>query len=263
MITTLPLVDAHPGDPITSEHWNNVVDALRLIVAAMNKNLGALAIKVRKQTDGNAIRGAIVTVKPTGDLTRPIRTALFAGDDVNLYQVSQLLPGPYDVVVEAAGFNTTTLPITMAADGSALNTEMKMIALETLFPMPNLFGLTLTQALAEVKAQEFQVISIIDSHGKDTSATAIPDDAKAARVLGQTPDPGTPIARNAPIQIHISAKAEFAERIKVPDLRGLTLEEAKAKLASVHLVLGETVTVRQTGPAVGPGGRPPREDVSI
>jgi hypothetical protein len=254
MITPPPLIDTHPGDPITSEQWNNVLEALRRIYEAMNKSVGSLAIKVVNNANNNAIRGAIVTVKPTNDTTRPVRTALFAGSDVNKYQVSQLLPGTYDVVVEAAGFNTTTLPITMAADGSPLNTEVKMIALEILFPMPNLFGLTLTQALTEVKAQEFQVISIIDSHGKDTPATAIPEEAKGARVLGQVPDPGTLIAKNAPIQIHISAKAEYAERIKVPDLRGLTLEEAKSKLASLHLVLGETVTVRNTG--LGPPPRP-------
>jgi len=83
---------------------------------------------------------------------------------------------------------------------------------------------------------------------------AIPEEAKGARVLGQMPDPGTLIAKNAPIQIHISAKAEYAERIKVPDLRGLTLEEAKAKLESVHLVLGRTETVRSVSPK--PSGPP-------
>jgi hypothetical protein len=269
MITPPPLIDTHPGDPITSEQWNNVLEAVRRIYEAMNKNLGALAIKVVNKAGNNAIRGAIVTVKPidsssrfsfegttpaqptSPDLNRPSRPALFVGGGEDYYQVSQLPPGFYNVIVEASGFITRGLPITMP-ENNPLKIDVEMTAAETLFPMPNLFGLTLTQALTEVKKQEFQVISIIDSHGKDTPATAIPEEAKGARVLGQMPDPGTLIAKNAPIQIHISAKAEYAERIKVPDLRGLTLEEAKLKLASVHLVLGETVTVRNTGQAAPP-----------
>lgn len=269
MITPPALVDAHPGDPITSQQWNNVLEAVRRIYEAMNKSVGALAIKVVNKANHNAIRGALVTVKPielesrfsfegttpaqtpSPDLNRPSRPALFVGGGEDYYQVSQLPPGFYNVIVEAAGFITRGLPITMP-ENNALKIDVEMTAAETLFPMPNLFGRTLTQALAEVKAQEFQVISIIDSHGKDTPATAIPDEAKGARVLGQVPDPGTLIAKNAPIQIHISAKAEFTERIKVPDLRGLTLEEAKAKLASLRLGLGEVVTVRQTGPVIGP-----------
>ena len=271
MITPPPLIDTHPGDPITSEQWNNVLEALRRIYEAMNKSVGALAIKVVNKANNNAIRGAIVTVKPielssrfsfegttpaqppSPDLNRPSRPALFVGGGEDYYQVSQLPPGFYNVIVEAAGFITRGLPITMP-EKNALKIDVEMTAAETLFPMPNLFGLTLTQAVAEVKAQEFQVISIIDSHGKDTPATAIPEEAKGARVLGQMPDPGTLIAKNAPIQIHISAKAEYAERIKVPDLRGLTLEEAKAKLESVHLMLGRTETVRSVSPK--PSGPP-------
>ncbi len=271
MITPPALVDAHPGDPITSEQWNNVLEAVRRVYEAMNKNLGALAIKVVNNADNIPIRGAIVTVKPIvaelgrvsfGDTTlaeppsadpnRPSRPALFVGGGEDYYQVSQLLPGFYNVTVEAAGFITRGLPIAMPDDGNPMRTTVQMTAAQTLLPMPNLFGLTLTEALVAVKAKEFQVISIIDSHGKDTPATAIPDEAKGARVLGQMPDPGTLIAKDAPIRIHISAKAEYAERIKVPDLRGLTLEEAKARLESLHLVLGKTETVRSISPAPPP-----------
>lgn len=276
MITPPSLIDAHPGDPITSEQWNNVLEAVRRIYAGMNKSVGALAIKVVNPADNNPIRGAIVTVKPidpstrvsfggtrisvdsfggitlpppsSADPNRPTRPALFVGAGENYYQVSQLVPGAYDVVVEAAGFNRVTKEITMPDDGNPLTINMPMVAAETLFPMPNLFGMTLTQALAAVNAKEFQVIRILDSHGKDTPPGAIPDEAKTAMVLGQVPDPGTSIAKNTPIQIHISAKAEYAERIKVPDLRGLTLEEAKAKLELSHLVLGKTETVRSVSP---------------
>src|SRR5438105_5736254 len=163
MITSPPLVDAHPGDPITSEQWNNVLEALRRIYAAMNKNVGSLAIRVLIQADNNPIRGAIVTVKPKGDPTRPIRPALFVGGGENYYQVSQLLPGLYDVVVEAAGFNTVTKEITMLEDGNTLIITVPMVAAEILFPMPSLFGKSLAEALGAVKLADIQVSRIIDS----------------------------------------------------------------------------------------------------
>ena len=266
MITPPPLIDTHPGDPITSEQWNNVLEAVRRIYEAMNKNVGALAIKVVNKAGNNAIRGAIVTVKPiepssrfsfegttpaqppSPDLNRPSRPALFVGGGEDYYQVSQLPPGFYNVIVEAPGFITRGLPITMP-ENNALKIDVEMTAAEILFPMPSLFGLSLARALDAVKVADIQVSRIIDSHGREiTTGGTIPDEVRAAMVLGQVPDPGTPIAKNTPIQIHISAKAEFTERIKVPDLRGLTLEEAKAKLESLHLVLGKTETVRSVPP---------------
>ena len=43
--------------------------------------------------------------------------------------------------------------------------------------------------------------------------------------------------------VHVSAVSEVLERVKVPDLRGLSLAKAKAVLESAGLVLGTTTTV--------------------
>lgn len=250
MITSPPLIDVKPGDPITSQSWNNVLLAIRTIYDALNKSLGALSIIVKNKANGNPIRNAIVTVVPTGDTGRPIRTGLYASGDankyggaVNKYLVHQLMPGAYDVVGEAEGFNSETRPITMDQVGSSLELVIEMIAKELVFPMPILFGMALNIAVDAVTKEGFQVGRIIDSHGKEIPPGAIPDEAKVAAVLGQVPEPGTLIPKNTPVHIHISAKAEFVERVKVPSLLGLTLEEAKAKLEASRLVLGETTKV--------------------
>jgi len=241
MITPPPLIDVKPGDPITSQNWNNVNQAIRILYDALNKSLGTLAVTVKNKADGNPVRAAIVTATPTGDSGRPLRVALFAGAGANVYQMQQLLPGAYDVVIEADGYNSETRPITMDPNGSDQPLTIELTATQLLFPMPNLFGLALNEAVDKVVTQGgFQVGRIIDSHGQEIPPGAITEDAKLAAVLGQVPEPGTPIPKNTPVQIHISAKAEFAERVKVPDLRGLTLEEAKAKLEASRLVVGET-----------------------
>jgi len=239
MLTPPPLIDVKPGDPITSQSWNNVQQAIRLLYDALNKSLGTLTVLAK--ADGNPVRGAVVTATPTGDTGGPLRVGLFAGATANHYEIQQLIPGAYDVTVEADGYNTATRSITMDPNSGDQPLTIELTATQLLFPMPNLFGLALNQAVDAVVTQGgFQVGRIIDSHGQEVPPGAIPDDFKLAAVLGQVPEPGMQIPKNTPVQIHISAKAEFAERIKVPDLRGLTLEEAKAKLEASRLVVGET-----------------------
>ena len=61
-------------------------------------------------------------------------------------------------------------------------------------------------------------------------------------VLGQVPPATTAHLKGAAIELLVSAKAEVEERIKVPDVRGLTLDQAKAALAAAGLALGEVST---------------------
>jgi PASTA domain-containing protein len=243
MITTPPLTDVSPGDPITSEGWNNILAAIELVVDFLNKQRGTLIVQVKNQADGNPIRTALVTVKPTGDTSRPTRTALFAAGDVNAYQVDQLLPGSYDVLAEADGFTLETRPITMPDTGDSLNVSIDMAVAEARFAVPNLFGQPLNQGLADLTGQGFTIGRIIDSHGTDIAPGAIPTEAQTASVLGQWPPAGAPVPKSTPIFLNVSAKAEYLQRVKVPDVRGLSLEEAKALLEASGLALGDTSSI--------------------
>lgn len=245
MITPPPLNDVIPGDPITSEGWNNLLEAIRIVYAFLNRGLGTLSVNLTDHADGNPVTGAVVTVVPAGESDgRPVRVGLYAGSDIQRYFVDRLEPGKYTVVVEADGFVTEKRGITMNEDGAPQAIAIEMSARELLFPVPNMFGIPLNKAIDVMVHMGFQVVHIIDSHGTEIPPRAIPEEAMLASVLNQVPEPGTLIPKNAPIQIHISAKAEFVERVKVPDLKGLTLDEAKAKLEASSLVLGETSTVK-------------------
>ena len=243
MITHPPLTDVTPGDPITSEAWNNILDSVRVVFDHLNRQRGTLVLQVRNQAAGNPLPGALVTVQPTGDAARPTRTALFAGGDVNAYQVEQLLPGPYDVVVELEGFNTETRSVTMAESGEPLTVQIDMAVSEARVAAPNLFGLPLTQAVATVGEQGFTVARVIDAHGTEIAPGAVPDEAKTAAVLGQWPLAGAMVLLSTPIFLHVSAKAEYLQRVKVPDVRGMALEDAKTLLEASQLTLGDTSTV--------------------
>lgn len=242
MITPPPLIDVTPGDPISSEQWNNVLQAIRNVYEALNKSFGLLSINVRNQVNGNPIPDAIVTLIPKGDATRPVRSAQFAGGTVNRYQVPQLVPGAYTIVVEASGFRPEQREITVEASGTQ-EVAIDLTALEVLSRMPNLFGKALNDAIDIITRSQLQAGRIIDSHGGEIAPGNIPTDKRQLIVLNQVPETGAPVAKNTPVQLHVSAKAEFAEKIRVPDLRGLTLEQAKARLEANRLVLGRTGSV--------------------
>jgi hypothetical protein len=242
-VTTPPLIDVSPGDPITSEGWNNIVDAVKTVVDYLNAQRGTLAIQVKDRGDGNPIRGAQVTVTPTGDPSRVTRSGLFAAGAVNAYQVDQLQPGSYDVQVEAAGFDPETRSITMPDSGESLSVAVEMAVTEALFAAPNLFGISLTQALSNLTGQGFAIGRIIDSHGSDVALGSIPPEVQTASILGQWPPAGALSGKNTPFFLHVSAKAEYLQRVKVPNLLGLSLEDAKALLEANGLSLGDTTSV--------------------
>jgi hypothetical protein len=243
MITPPPLIDVSPGDPITAESWNNVLAALRLLVADANLQRGTLTVQVRDQANGNPIPDAVVTAKPTGAPTRPTRGAVYVGGDVDAHQIEHLPPGGYDVLVEADGFSPQTRSITMPETGDPLSVTVDMTVTEARFPVPSLFGVPLTQALATLTAQGFAAGRVIDSHGTEIPPAAVPADAQAAPVLGQSPAAGTLVPKGVQVLLHVSAKAEAIERVKVPDVRGLSLADAKAVLEAAGLTLGTTTTV--------------------
>ena len=104
---------------------------------------------------------------------------------------------------------------------------------------PRCLEKALNDAIAAL-GTDLQVVRLIDSHGNDIPPGAIPDGAAQALVLNQSPPPGASVPKNTGLFLHISAKAEFIERVKVPDIRGLTLDDARAALEASQLVLGQT-----------------------
>jgi hypothetical protein len=238
MLTPPTLVEAKPGDPVTAEGWNNFRQAVLALYDALNKSFGTLTVAVKAKGTGAAIPDATVTVVPTGGGDRPFRSALFAGADVRLFQIQNLAPGAYDLVVEAAGFAKETRAIVMDEAGASQALAVEMTPTEITLAMPNLFGLAVNVAMEQAANAGLVVARIIDSYGTDIPPADVPEAAKTSPVLNQVPEAGEAVPKNAPVQLHISARV--TQQVKMPSLLGLTVAEAKAKLESVGLVLGET-----------------------
>jgi hypothetical protein len=239
MINIPPLVAATPGDPITSEGWNAVLTAIGLLVDDANLQRGTFTAQVR--ANGNPLRGATVTVAPTGEPARPTRGGVFVGGAVQAHQIESLLPGTYNLIVEADGFATSTTAVTMPAD--SLTVTIDLVASPAVFPVPSLLGHTLSQALATLSTAGFIVARVIDSHGADVPPGNVPADTQSMPVLAQFPLPNTRHPKDIGIFIHVAAKAEATKKVATPDIRGMSVAQAKAALEAAGLVLGTTKTV--------------------
>jgi hypothetical protein len=236
MITPPPLVNASPGDPITSEAWNNLLTAIGLLVDDANLQRGTLTVQVR--ANGNPLRSALVTAAPSEG---PARGAVFVGGSVHAHQIEALPPGAYTLTVEADGFATQTQAITMGAESLAVTVDL--VASPAVFAVPNLLGHALSQALATLASAGFIVARVIDSHGADVPPANVPADTQPLPVLAQFPLPGTMAPKDVGIFIHVAARAEATKKVGVPDIRGMSVAQAKAALEAAGLVLGTTKTV--------------------
>ncbi|HZU25684.1 MAG TPA: carboxypeptidase regulatory-like domain-containing protein [Bryobacteraceae bacterium] len=238
-LTSPPLVKVNPGDPITSQQWNNIIDAIGALYNAFNTVMGSLDVTITDRGTNAVISGATVSVVPTGTTQGQPRAALFVGNGVNRYRLDQLPPGTYNVVSQADGYTDETDAVTMAADGSSQALKVQLTPSVQTIVTPVLLGLPLTQAIAAL-GTDLQIGRIIDSHGNDIPPAALTADAAQAFVLNQAPDAGIVVPKNTALFVQIAAKAEFTERVKVPDIRGLTIDNARAALAASQLVLGVT-----------------------
>jgi hypothetical protein len=252
MTVTLPAMNAvASGDPITAELMNNILTSLTTLRDYLNKQRGTLAVTVQNQADNTTVHGAVVTVEPTGSdaASRPARAAVYVGADVQAYLVDSLTPGAYSVTVEADDFNTATSPLNMTEAAAALT--IKMAVSVALAPIPNLLGMALNDAAATIPKQGFTIARIVDSHGNDLDAGQLPPEVQPLPVLGQWPLPGTLAPANTAIFVQSSARADYIQKVAIPDLSGLSLDAAKALLAANNLALG-TTTLAATQGAAGP-----------
>lgn len=238
MITPPPLIEATPGAPITAEGWNNLRQAVLALYDAVNKSPGTLSVLVKNKADGSIVADAQVTLLAGGEPPRPSRAAAFLGGTLQHHQVEGLLAGSYDMVVEAAGFGSDTRTVIMDEAGGPQTLSVELTPSAVTVVVPNLFGIAVNVAMVQAATAGLQVLRVIDSYGTDLAPAGIPEEAKNSPVLNQVPEPGVVVPQNSALQLHISAKV--AQQVKVPDLSGLTLNEAKQQLAALGLALGET-----------------------
>ncbi|WP_300455920.1 hypothetical protein [Desulfobacula sp.] len=239
-ITHPPLITATPGDPITSEAWNNVIVSIKKLYEAYNQSASQLTIAVIDDGDNHVIKNAQITL--TSEKNPPV-IATYAGADIKKYIVRDISHGNYKLFVEADGYAGETRELVVPEGNAPVVTKIEMTKTLQQKSVANYFGLSLVAANSAIKEAGFLLNRIIDSHGKELTQADIKESGADVKVLNQVPEAGLNHTVGGPVALLVSAKAAVEQREKVPDLKGLSLNEARVALENLGLVLGETKTI--------------------
>ncbi len=239
-ITHPPLINATPGDPITSEAWNNIIASIKKLYEQHNQSTSQLILAVMDDQDKQVIKRAYVTLVSE---KMPPRIAGYAGADIQKYSVNDIAPGHYKLFVEAEGYAVETREMVILEDNQPMSVKIEMTKTLQQKEVSSYFGLTLVAAHKAIKEAGFLLNRIIDSHGKELTQADIQEAGAGIKVLNQVPGAGLLHKIGGPFALLVSAKEAVEKRVKVPDLKGLSLNEARVALEDMDLVLGETNTI--------------------
>ena len=238
-LTKPPLVPASPGQPLTAQAWNEVLSGLSTLFDEVNA-LGGDALEVSVVSEGPPVAGAQVTAEPTGDGRAAMAIPPFGARTTYLFV--GLTSGPWRIHVAAEGFAAETRDLTLPHEGP-LVVELVRDGVA----VPDLFGVGLRGALAELAGAGLQIDLVFDTTGRELPKATIPPEYDASPVLHQSPAAGAvvdPVATRLRLVVASALRREPV--VTMPSLIGLTLDEARQVLQRLGLQVG-TSTVRDVG----------------
>ena len=235
-LTKPALPQVNPGEPITAQGWNGLRDAtLTLYDAVLALGQGVLQVDVR--SGAAPLSGAVVVAVP--DAGGPPVAAVPPFADRTTYEVTGVAEGNWTVHVAAAGFAAKATPVALPrADPLVVDLAPAGVA------VPDLFGLTLQDALTALRGPGIGVDRILDALGHDVAAAAPAPEQQVAPVLAVLPPAGTvvdPVAQR--VRLVIAAAVREEPVVTMPALAGLTQTEAARVLQQLGLRLGNVTVV--------------------
>jgi hypothetical protein len=234
-LPTFTATEVQPGQPLTAQAWNEIVQAL----AALNAHLQAAeetSLRVQIANPGIDLSRVRVTAVSADGLQAfsGVRAADAAGGQEQ-FVFSGLRPGEFTVRAEAPAFDTVSQAVTVPA---AQPVPLALVPRGA--AMPALFGAALGDALQLLSQLGIAVGRIVDAQGREVAPANPGADALGVPVLMQLPVPGEPVPVGVPVQLAIAAPLRVEATVEVPSLAGLSLEEAKKALEAIGLKLGKT-----------------------
>jgi hypothetical protein len=227
-----PQKTVSPGEPVTADGWNALVGGVTALANYLNsteassvrvtiKNAGVTRARVTATRDDGVTFEAVDPVPPGTDYT-------FTG----------LRTGAYSIRVDAAGFTTATSSVTVPVEAPV---EFSLTTNGAF--MPDIFGLTLRAALAQLASAGIKVGRIVDVVGRDVAPANPGSDYNDQPLLMQFPGAGAAVAPDQQVNLVVSAALQVQASVEVPSLAGLSLAEAQKALEAIGLVMGKVTTM--------------------
>jgi hypothetical protein len=230
-LTKPPLTTVSPGEPVTAQGWNALVDGLSAIFDAVIA-LGGASLEVQV-TEGITLLGdAVVVAEPLGE-GQSVQALPPAGTRVAHLLVG-LTDGPWRIHVRADGFVTETREVTMP------RTEPLAVAMTIAgVRVPDLFGVSARGALDQLRAAGIDADMLLDTTGREVSRTALPPEYVDSPILFQLPAAGTVLPTGTGrVRLVVASALRREPVVTMPSLIGLTLGEATSALEALGLRVG-------------------------
>jgi len=235
-LTKPALAHVNPGEPVTAQAWNAIVDGLDdLYDAVLAIGTGVLQVSL---TSGELpVRGAQVVGVPIAG-GNPVGALPLYGD-VTTYQLVGVSPGNWRIFILADGFNPETREVTVPSEAPIVVNLTRSGVL-----MPDLFGVPAEDALAQLGTLNLSVDLILDVTGHEVSRVNLPPEFQNSPILMQLPDAGTVLdPASARVRLVLAVAIDQTPVVTMPSLIGLSADEVATVLNQLGLVLGRT-TVR-------------------
>ena len=223
----------NPGEPVTSQGWNEIVNGLANVVAFLQATAGTSVHVVISNTDARLAESRVVAIGATGDVTEAARPVGISKE----FTLRGLAPGPYTIRSESPGFAPAEANVTLPVEAPVTLSMAKAAPF-----MPDVFGQELLTALAALKTSNIVVSRIVDITGREVAPANPGAEFGSTIVLAQLPSTGQPVAPGSTAQLVVSASLEVEAAVEMPSLAGLTLAESRTVLGGLGLVLGKVTT---------------------
>lgn len=218
-----------PGEPVTAQAWNAIVDGLFEVQALLSTGSGAAQVMVTgDQRDIDAARVVATDVNGVRFAAVP---PSHAGEP---FVFPKLTAGAYTIAVSAPSCTDATAAVTVANDGTASPNPVPVALVFNGARMPNVLGASWKDAVGPLQA--------VNPHALDASGKGVPlagfDAAYAnAPVLMQWPDPGEIVPAGAVPHVIVATIVKPSVLVPTPNLIGLTIAQAQVEAAKLGLVI--------------------------
>lgn len=227
----------NPGEPITAEAWNELVSGIREVNAHIrNSQSAALRVQVQMESQ-SAPAGLLARVTAERLSDGLLVTAAPPLEDGGDYVFAALPAGDYRIHATLAGFSFDPQETEVPAVG-----PVELTARPDGSFMPNLIGTVLSTALQQLDNAGIRVSRLLDVVGRDIPPGNPGNEYRNSAVLVQLPAPGTAVLPTHDAQLVLATALQSETRVEVPNLTGLTREEARRALEAIGLRLGNVET---------------------
>lgn len=229
MALTFVKTNVVPGEPVTAQAWNDIVNGLFDVQSILATGAGTARVEVTgDQRDINVAR--VIATGADGVRYEAV-PQLAAGDP---FVFPKLTAGAYTITVTAPGCTNGSAVVTIGNDGAATPNPVPIALAFTGRRMPNVLGVvwkTAAAALAPVNAR------VLDASGKGIPLSGFDTAYNEAPVLMQWPDPDEVVPAGKDPYVIVATIIKPTVLIPTPNFIGMTVAQAQTEAAKSGLLI--------------------------